>query len=93
METPLVRHVPAEIAAQSSRARAVSLIGPATVAGGLIWAVLQPYRLTIMHPRGQGFWWLLIEPPLLVVAAGVIFALVVARPLLADLEAHHAASR
>jgi hypothetical protein len=34
-----------------------------------------------------------LEPPLLVAAAGVIFALVVARPLLADLEAHDAASR
>jgi hypothetical protein len=93
METPLVRHIPADVAARSVRARAVSMLGPATVAGGLIWAVLQPYRLTILHPRGQGFWWLLIEPPLLVVSAGVIFALVVAKPLLADLEAHDAAPR
>ena len=93
METPLVRDIPADPAARSPRARAVSLIGPATVAGGLIWGILQPYRLTILHPRGQSFWWLLIEPPLLVAAAGIIFAVVVAKPLLADLEAHHAASR
>ena len=65
--------------------------GPLTAAGGLVWAVLQPYRLTLLHPFHQGFWWLVIEPPLLVVAAGIIFALVVARPLIADLEARDAA--
>jgi hypothetical protein len=48
--------------------------------------------VTLLHPHGQGFWWLVVEPPLLVVAAGVFFALVVARPLLADLEAHRAAA-
>lgn len=93
METPLVRHVPATGVARSTRARAVSLIGPVTSACGLIWGVLQPHRLTILQPRGQGFWWLLLEPPLLVAAAGVLFALVVAKPLLTDLEAHDAASR
>ena len=93
METPLVRHAPAELAAPSARARAVSALGPATIAAGLIWGILQPHRLTILHPRGQGFWWLVLEPPLLVAAAGVIFALVVARPLLSDLEAHDAAPR
>jgi hypothetical protein len=59
----------------------------------VIWGILQPWRLTFMHPRGQGFWWLVFEPPLLVAAAGVIFALVVARPLLSDLEVHDAAPR
>jgi hypothetical protein len=93
METPIIRHIPASAVARSTRARAVSLIGPATVACGLIWGILQPHRLTILHPRGQGVWWLVLEPPLLVVVAGVIFALVVAKPLLADLEAHDAASR
>jgi hypothetical protein len=93
METPLIRHLPARAVERSTRARAVSLIGPTTVAAGLIWGILQPHRLTILHPRGEGFWWLLLEPPLLVVAAGVIFAFVVAKPLLSDLEAHDAASR
>jgi hypothetical protein len=68
----------------------VSLLGPLAVAGGLVWAVMQPYRLTLLHPFHQGFWWLVLEPPLLVAAAGIIFALVVARPLIADLEARHA---
>ena len=93
METPLVRELPADRAARRPRARAVSLIGPATVACGLIWAILQPHRLTLLHPRGQGIWWLVIEPPLLVVVAGVLFALVVAKPLLADLEERDAAAR
>jgi hypothetical protein len=93
METPIVRHIPATAAAHSIRARVVSLLGPTTVAAGLIWGILQPWRVTLLHPRGQGFWWLVLEPPLLVAAAGVIFALVVARPLLSDLEAHDAAPR
>jgi hypothetical protein len=92
METPFVRRLPAE-AARSRRARTISLIGPSTVAAGLIWAILQPYRLTLLHPRGQGFWWLLIEPPLLVALAGLAFAIVVAKPLLADLEERDAAPR
>jgi hypothetical protein len=71
----------------------VSLLGPLTVAGGVIWAVLQPWRLTLLHPLHQGFWWLVVEPPLLVVGAGIFFTLVVARPLLADLEANRAATR
>ena len=76
-----------------SRPQIVSLLGPLTSAGGVVWGILQPYRITLLHPRGEGLWWLLIEPPLLVVVAGIVFALVVARPLLADLEAHRAASR
>jgi hypothetical protein len=93
METPIVRHIPATALARTARARVLALIGPTTVASGAIWGILQPWRLTFLHPRGQGFWWLVIEPPLLVAAAGVIFALVVARPLLSDLEAHDAAPR
>jgi hypothetical protein len=93
METPFVRRIPADAAARKPRARVVALIGPAIVAGGMIWGILQPYRLTILHPLGEGFWWLVLEPPLLVALSGVIFALVVARPLLADLEAHDAAAR
>ena len=75
------------------RVLAVSYLGPLVSAAGLVWAVLQPYRVTLLHPRGQGFWWLVIEPPLLIVLAGILFAVVVARPLLADLEEHRAAPR
>ncbi|MFL5927733.1 MAG: hypothetical protein ACJ77E_12445 [Gaiellaceae bacterium] len=94
METPLVHEIPSGAARRSSlRARAVSLIGPTTIACGVIWGILQPYRLTILHPRGQGAWWLVAEPPLLVAVVGVLFALVVAKPLLADLEEHDASAR
>ncbi len=82
-----------DVRRRTRAAHVVSLLGPVTAAAGLIWAVVQPDRVTLLHPRGQGFWWLLIEPPLLVIVAGIVFTLVVARPLLADLEAHHAASR
>jgi hypothetical protein len=94
METALVHEIPADAARRTAlRVRAVSLIGPVTIAGGVIWGMLQPYRVTILHPSGQGLWWLLIEPPLLVAAVGLVFALVVAKPLLADLETHDAAAR
>ncbi|MFL5955466.1 MAG: hypothetical protein ACJ76I_15305 [Gaiellaceae bacterium] len=92
METPFVHRLPAEVA-RTRRARVVSLLGPGTIAAGATWAILQPYRLTLLHPRGQGLWWLVFEPPLLLALAGVIFAVVVAKPLLSDLEAHDASSR
>ena len=86
-------YVTEEVAQQHDiRAHAISFMGPLVAAAGLVWAILQPYRITLLHPRGQGFWWLVIEPPLLVVAAGIVFMLVVARPRLADLERHRATS-
>jgi hypothetical protein len=75
-----------EARALSLRARAVLAIGPATVVAGVAWAVLQPWRLTLLHPHGQGFWWLLSEPPLYVVLAGVLFRLLIAPGLVEDLE-------
>jgi ABC-type polysaccharide/polyol phosphate export permease len=51
-----------------------------------VWAVAQPYRVTLLHPHGQGFWWLFVQPPLLVVLAGALFHVFVARPLIDDLE-------
>lgn len=68
------------------RARAIGALGPSTVLGGVVWALLQPYRITLLHPHGQGFWWLLVEPPLLVVLVGVGFWLAVAPGLLDDLD-------
>jgi hypothetical protein len=70
----------------SVRARLVLALGPVTVVGGIVWAVLQPWRLTLLHPHAQGFWWLLSEPPLFVVLVGVLFRLVIAPGLVDDLE-------
>jgi hypothetical protein len=92
VDTQFVTSAPAVRERRNARVVAVSSLGPLTVLAGAIWAVLQPYRITLLHPRGQGFWWLLIEPPLLVIAAGIAFALLVARPLVHDLEEHDAAS-
>jgi hypothetical protein len=72
---------------RSAKARLVAALGPLTMLGGVAWAFLQPYRITLLHPKGQGFWWLLVEPPLLVVGAGIVFALLVAPGLIEDLEA------
>jgi hypothetical protein len=89
MSSTYARSLPAEHA-RSRRAFVISLLGPAAIAAGAAWAIVQPYRLTLLHPSHQGIWWLLIEPPLLVALVGVLFALVVARPLLADLAEREA---
>ena len=68
------------------RARVIGAVGPVTVIGGLLWALVQPERVTLLHPDGQGFWWLFVEPPLLVVLVGLVFWLLVARGVLEDLE-------
>ena len=78
----------AAVRRRSSRAWAIAALGPATMLGGVAWAFLQPYRITVLHPHGQSFWWLVIEPPLLAVLAGIVFALLIAPGLLEDLEAH-----
>ncbi len=72
---------------RSARARAIAALGPLTMLAGVGWAFVQPYRVTLLHPHGQGFWWLLVEPPLLVVAVGVVFALLIAPGVIEDLEA------
>jgi len=77
---------------RTARARLVSALGPLTALAGVIWAIVQPYRITLLHPHGEGFWWLFVEPPLLVIAVGLFFYFAILPGLLKDLEAH-AASR
>ena len=87
MQGSFVHDLPAShVGRRSRRAQVISLLGPLTAAAGVIWAVIQPYRVTLLHPHGQGFWWLAVEPPLLVLAAGLVFHFLVAPGLLADLE-------
>jgi hypothetical protein len=71
---------------RTARIRIVSALGPLTALAGLVWAIVQPYRITLLHPRGEGFWWLVVEPPLLVIAVGLLFYFVVLPGLLEDLE-------
>ena len=70
----------------SRRSTAVSALGPVTALAGLIWALAQPYRITLLDPGGQWFWYLAIQPPLLVILAGAVFHFWVVPGLLADLE-------
>ena len=71
---------------RSARALAVSTLGPLTVLAGAVWALLQPYRITLLDPAGQGFWWLFVQPPLLVILVGALFHLLVVPGVLRDLE-------
>jgi branched-subunit amino acid ABC-type transport system permease component len=70
---------------RTARALAVLALGPVTMLGGVVWAFVQPWRVTLLHPHGEGFWWLLVEPPLLVVVVGLVFALL-APTIVRDLE-------
>ena len=76
----------------TARARVVSALGPLTILAGIVWALVQPYRVTLLHPHGQTFWFLVVEPPLLVIAVGLFFHFVVAPGLLEDLEEEHGAA-
>jgi len=86
----LVSELEAPLQRTTARTRIMSAVGPATALAGVIWALVQPYRITLLHPRGQGFWWLVVEAPLLVVAVGLFFHFVVVPGLLEDLQEEHA---
>ena len=86
MSTQLISEA-AGLRSRTAKARLIAALGPLTMLAGVAWAFLQPYRITLLHPHGQGFWWLLVEPPLLVAGAGIVFALLLAPGLIEDLEA------
>jgi hypothetical protein len=71
---------------RSRRALVVLSLGPLCALGGVVWALLQPYRITLLHPYGQGFWWLVTEPPIYVVLVGLLFHWLVAPSVVDDLE-------
>ena len=93
MNAELITELEAPLQRTTARVRIVSALGPATALGGILWALIQPDRVTLLHPHGQGFWWLFVEPPLLVIAVGLFFHFFVVPGLLADLEEDHAAAR
>ena len=86
MNAELVTELEAPLQRATTRARIMTALGPATALAGVVWALVQPDRITLLHPHGQGFWWLFVEPPLLVVAVGLFFHFVVMPGLLEDLE-------
>lgn len=53
---------------------------------GVVWAAVQPYRVAFLHPEGKGVYDYLVQPPLLVVLVGLVFALAIAPGLVDDLE-------
>lgn len=68
------------------RILALEALGPLTVLGGIVWAFAQPYRVTFFYSEGKGFWDWVVQPQLLVVLVGLLFALVVAPGIVDDLE-------
>jgi hypothetical protein len=75
-----------QIERKSARVVAVESIGPVTILGGVVWAILQPYRIAFLDTAGKGFYDYLIQPPLLVIAVGLFFALAIAPSLVDDLR-------
>ena len=73
-------------AARQRRIVGVLLLGPITMLGGLVWAIAQPYRIAFLNTEGKGLYDYLAQPPLLVVAVGAIFMLLIAPGLAQDLE-------
>jgi hypothetical protein len=53
---------------------------------GVVWALAQPYRIVLLERQGKSLYELVVQPPLLVVAVGLLYALVIAPGLVADLE-------
>lgn len=86
MDAELVRRGAQVRTKHSRRHTAVSALGPLTALAGLVWALIQPYRITMLEPYQHGFWYLVIQPPLLVILAGAVFHFWVVPGLLADLE-------
>lgn len=74
------------VARRAARVLAIEAIGPLTVLGGIVWAFAQPYRVTFFYPEGKGAWDWLVQPPLLVVLVGLLFAVLVAPGIVDDLE-------
>lgn len=86
MDAELVRQRARVRTRHSWRHTAVSALGPLTALAGLIWALVQPYRVTLFDPDKHSFWYVAVQTPLLVILVGVVFHFWVVPGLLADLE-------
>jgi hypothetical protein len=65
---------------------AIESIGPLTMLAGAVWAVAQPYRIVFLDREGKGLYDFLVQAPLLVIAVGLFFALVIAPGIVEDLR-------
>jgi hypothetical protein len=72
---------------RSGRELTIEFLGPITILGGIVWGILQPYRI-VFFDRGAslGFYDYLIQPPLLVIVVGALFTFAIAPGLLEDLR-------
>jgi hypothetical protein len=71
---------------QPVRTLAIEALGPLTILGGVVWIILQPYRIVFFDRAGKGFYDYLVQPPLLVIGVGLLFALAIAPGLIDDLR-------
>jgi hypothetical protein len=86
MNTEYVSQLEEGVARRTPRMVAIEALGPLTMLGGVVWAIAQPYRVALFHPAGKGFYDWLVEPPLLVVAVGLLFAAVIVPGIIDDLR-------
>ena len=75
-----------EVGRRSGRELAIEFLGPLTILGGVVWAILQPYRIVFFDRAGKGPLRLPVQPPLLVIFVGVLFTFAIAPGLLEDLR-------
>jgi hypothetical protein len=71
---------------RSGRVLAIQLLGPVTMLGGVVWAVAQPYRIVLLDRVRQGLYDYLFQPPVLVIAVGLLFTVAIAPGLVEDFE-------
>jgi hypothetical protein len=86
MSTDYASQLEERTARRTPRMIAIEAIGPLTMLGGVVWAIAQPYRVAFLHPEGKGFYDWLVQPPLLVILVGVVFAALIAPGILDDLR-------
>jgi hypothetical protein len=86
MNTEYVSQLKESVARRTPRMVAIEALGPLTMLGGVVWAIAQPYRVALFHPAGKGFYDWLVEPPLLVVAVGLLFVAVIVPGIIEDLR-------
>jgi hypothetical protein len=86
LSTEYVSQLEESVARRTPRMVAIEALGPLTMLGGVVWAIAQPYRVALFHPAGKGLYDFLVEPPLLVVAIGLLFTAVIVPGILEDLR-------